>query len=141
MRSIFALKGDIDNNASDTIFLCRSLCSLTSLNNKSVYVPLAIIFYKFQMILEYVHLSWHFLKITSQFVIIEFNFMGFLVLYMESTNEYMLLEENNDYTIIEKKCNVIKTIVVVYYQQTYSNERKEPSRKSTRVVLKFFKYI
>ena len=28
--------------------------------------------------------------------------MGFLVLYMESTNEYMLLEENNDYTIIEK---------------------------------------
>ena len=40
----------------------------------------------------------------------------FLVLYMDSTNEYMLLEENNDYTIIEKKCNVIKTIVVVYYQ-------------------------
>ena len=34
--------------------------------------------------------------------LIEFNFMGFLILYMESTNEYMLLEENNDYTIIEK---------------------------------------
>ena len=34
--------------------------------------------------------------------IIEFNFMEVLVLYIESTNEYMLLEENNDYTIVEK---------------------------------------
>ena len=34
--------------------------------------------------------------------IIEFDFMGSLVVYIESTNDYMFLKENNDYTMIEK---------------------------------------